>query len=278
MVFLRPLRRRALEMLRQDCLTPDLPDELALVDPNALRLEGEKGLATFLARVPDPHPRHGVRLGLTTTLAAAVLGLICGMRGFRAVGPGPHPGATGSAGLLSLSDDGAARRPVHRRHPPRARQRGPRIPWPGGGSRTAGRLSEPPTAGPGRHDAEKLRRFREAPAPSARRRAGPFLEPAHQSQALLLAAREGGEIREAPGPDPRHPGGGKKSCLDQSSLSEVPPSGGEVLPRRCRLPQPVGLRTLRLDGRRERGRGLEPQAEVGPDLPVSHEGRGQGGG
>ena len=86
MVFIRPLRRRALELLRQDFLTPDLLDEGTLVDPSALPLTGPKGLVAFMARVPDPRHRRGVRHNLASTLAVTVLGLICGMRGFRAVG------------------------------------------------------------------------------------------------------------------------------------------------------------------------------------------------
>lgn len=86
MVFLRPLRRRALELLRQDFLTPDLLDEGALVDPNTLPLSGPKGLTAFMARVPDPRHRRGVRHRLACTLSVAVLGLLCGMRGFRALG------------------------------------------------------------------------------------------------------------------------------------------------------------------------------------------------
>ena len=86
MMLIRPLRRRALEMLRQDFLTPELLDEGALVDPNSLPLTGKKGLMAFMARVPDPRHRRGVRHNLASTLAISVLGLICGMRGFRAIG------------------------------------------------------------------------------------------------------------------------------------------------------------------------------------------------
>lgn len=86
MMFIRPLRRRALELLRQDFLTPELLDEGALVDPNTLPLDGRKGLLAFMAQVEDPRHRRGVRHNLASTLAISTLGLICGMRGFRAIG------------------------------------------------------------------------------------------------------------------------------------------------------------------------------------------------
>jgi hypothetical protein len=85
MMFIRPLRRRALELLRQDFLTPELLEQGALVDPNTLVLSGPKGLMAFMAQVEDPRHRRGVRHPLASTLAICVLGLICGMRGYLAI-------------------------------------------------------------------------------------------------------------------------------------------------------------------------------------------------
>jgi hypothetical protein len=85
MMFIRPLRRRAIELLRQDFLTANLLDEGAIVDPNTLPLSGPKGLLAFMARVEDPRHRRGVRHNLASTLAISVLGLICGMRGYLAI-------------------------------------------------------------------------------------------------------------------------------------------------------------------------------------------------
>lgn len=85
MMFIRPLRRRALDLLRQDFLTSDLLDQGAIVDPNTLPLSGPKGLMAFMARVEDPRHRRGVRHNLASTLAISVLGLICGMRGYLAI-------------------------------------------------------------------------------------------------------------------------------------------------------------------------------------------------
>lgn len=86
MMYFRPLRRRALELLRRDFLTPDLLDDGALLDPNLLPLSGPKGLLAHMREVPDPRNARGVRHSVATTLAVSVLGLTCGMRGFRAIG------------------------------------------------------------------------------------------------------------------------------------------------------------------------------------------------
>ena len=86
MMFIRPLRRGALELLRKDFLTDDLLEGSLVLDPNLLPLVGPKGLMTFMEEVKDPRHRRGVRHDLANTLCIAVLGLLCGMRGFRAIG------------------------------------------------------------------------------------------------------------------------------------------------------------------------------------------------
>ena len=56
-------------------------------DPNPRPLDGPQGLVAALAAVPARRHRRGVRHPLATTLAVAVLGLMCGMPGYRAIGP-----------------------------------------------------------------------------------------------------------------------------------------------------------------------------------------------
>jgi hypothetical protein len=46
----------------------------------------------------------------------------------------------------------------------------------------------------------------------------------------------------------RDPGGGRKPCVDQSSLPALQPRGREVLARWARLPEPLPVRALWLDG------------------------------
>ena len=85
-VYLRPLRRKAGALLRQEFLTPALLARGPRVDPNTLPLDGPQGLVAALAAVPEMRHRRGVRHPLATTLAVAVLGLMCGMPGYRAIG------------------------------------------------------------------------------------------------------------------------------------------------------------------------------------------------
>jgi len=86
MMYFRPLRRHALDLMRQPFLTPELVDDGALLDPNLLPLSGPTGLLAYMRGVPDPRHARGVRHSVATTLSVSVLGLICGMRGFRAIG------------------------------------------------------------------------------------------------------------------------------------------------------------------------------------------------
>ena len=65
-------------------------------------------------------------------------------------------------------------------------------------------------------------------------------------------------------------------CLDQSSLAALQSSQREVLTGWARLPEPLPLWTLRPDGPCEHRGGLEPEAEVGSNLPVSFR-RGKAG-
>ena len=85
-VYLRPLRRKAGELLRQEFLTPALLAGGPRVDPNTLPLDAPPGLVAALATVPEMRHRRGVRHLLATMLAVAVRGLLGGMPGCRAIG------------------------------------------------------------------------------------------------------------------------------------------------------------------------------------------------
>lgn len=86
LVWLRPLRRRALDLLRAEFLTPAMVGTGALVDPNTLPLNGSRGLIEYMQRVSDPRARRGVRHRMASVVAVGVLAVICGMRSFRAIG------------------------------------------------------------------------------------------------------------------------------------------------------------------------------------------------
>lgn len=86
LVWLRPLRRRALDLLRKEFLTPELLHGAPVVDPDALPLNGHKGLVGYMQQISDPRARRGVRHPISTTLAICVLAVICGMRSYRAIG------------------------------------------------------------------------------------------------------------------------------------------------------------------------------------------------
>lgn len=86
LVFVRPLRRRALELLRKEFLTPELLQEPPAVDPDTLPLNGQRGLVSYMQGITDPRMRRGVRHPMATTLSVCVLAVICGMRGYRAIG------------------------------------------------------------------------------------------------------------------------------------------------------------------------------------------------
>ena len=81
----------------------------------------------------------------------------------------------------------------------------------------------------------------------------------------------------ATSPPAKDPARRTEPCLDQSGPPALQPPGREVLARWARLPQPFPVRALWLDGRRQHRGGPEPQAEGGPELPVSHR-RGEAGG
>lgn len=86
MVWVRPLRRRAVELLCLPFLAPQLRGGPAIVDPNTLPLNGAHGLLAYMQTVADPRHRRGVRYPMASVLAVSSLAVICGMRSYRAIG------------------------------------------------------------------------------------------------------------------------------------------------------------------------------------------------
>ena len=88
-------------------MTPALLAGGPRVDLNPRPLDGPQGPVAALAAVPARRHRRGGRHPLATTLAVAVLGLMGGRPGYRAIGPWAQrltPPPTPALGLLSLPD------------------------------------------------------------------------------------------------------------------------------------------------------------------------------
>ena len=120
----------------------------------------------------------------------------------------------------------------------------------GGGHRRVGRGPRPAGAGVGASAA--------LPAPTGSR-----VESADASQARLLATGQGAGTCEAPCRLPSDPGGREPSCLEQSSLSACSLSG--EVSGWARVPEPLAVRALWLDGRGRRRAGPSSPVEVGAD-------------
>jgi hypothetical protein len=71
---------------------------------------------------------------------------------------------------------------------------------------------------------------------------------AGKGSALAPNVRQGAGTCAPPRRLPRDPGGGTEPCLEQSSLPALQPLGREVLARWARLPEPLAVRALWLDG------------------------------
>jgi hypothetical protein len=94
-VFVRPLRREALQALTASFPSPHLlcgkggrmgKQSAAILDVNRLPLEGDGSLLEALKRVTDCRKRRGIRHSLTTILAIAVCACLSGARSFTALG------------------------------------------------------------------------------------------------------------------------------------------------------------------------------------------------
>lgn len=91
-VWVRPLHRRARRWLAADFDVPALQRqgvrtmEAAMADLNALKWEGRDGVFARLAQLRDVRKARGIRHELVSILAVAVAAVVCGARGFTAIG------------------------------------------------------------------------------------------------------------------------------------------------------------------------------------------------
>lgn len=86
LVFVRPLRRQAVDLLCQPFLSAQIAQQTAAIDPNVLPLDGPKGLVTFMHKVHDPRMPRGIRHSIPSVLAVAALAVICGQHGYHEMG------------------------------------------------------------------------------------------------------------------------------------------------------------------------------------------------
>jgi hypothetical protein len=82
MVFIKPLRADARALLCQPILQPPYHLGGSKMMLNAQQMQS---LPSFFAEIPDPRRVQGRRHRLTTVLAIAAGGSLCGMRGYRAI-------------------------------------------------------------------------------------------------------------------------------------------------------------------------------------------------
>ena len=82
MVFLKPLQPEARELLSRPILDPPYRTGGAKIMLNA---EQMRSLPQFFTHIPDPRRTHGRRHRLPTVLAIAAGGVLCGMRGYKAI-------------------------------------------------------------------------------------------------------------------------------------------------------------------------------------------------
>lgn len=85
-IFLKPLRPDAKELLSAPFLQPELTGgKKALLDLNKVSLDGNGGLLSYLAQVPDPRKKRGIRHDNLSVLAIAACAILSGMTGFVAI-------------------------------------------------------------------------------------------------------------------------------------------------------------------------------------------------
>ena len=91
-VWVRPLHRRAQRWLAAAFDVPAMQAwggkvvARALVDLNAMKMEGREGLFARLRALPDVRKARGIRHQLVSILAVAVGAVVCGARSFVAIG------------------------------------------------------------------------------------------------------------------------------------------------------------------------------------------------
>ena len=85
-VFVKPLRPDAKELLSAPFLHPEVTGgKEAVLDLNKVPLEGDGGLLSYLAQIPDPRKKRGIRHNKLSVLAIAVCAILSGMTGFTAI-------------------------------------------------------------------------------------------------------------------------------------------------------------------------------------------------
>ena len=85
-IYVRPLMRRAQEILRAPFDAPELvTGPGVLLDANQLPIDGEHGLLAYLLRVPDPRMRRGIRHSFHSVLSISVVAVLCGARSLLAI-------------------------------------------------------------------------------------------------------------------------------------------------------------------------------------------------
>jgi hypothetical protein len=82
MVFVKPLRPEARELLSRPILEPPYCTGGTKI---MLQAEQMRSLPEFFADIPDPRRTHGRRHRLPTVLAIAAAAVLCGMRGYKAI-------------------------------------------------------------------------------------------------------------------------------------------------------------------------------------------------
>lgn len=84
-VFVKPLRPDAQKLLAAPFLPPEITGEKAVLDLNTVSLTEKGGLLDYLAQVPDPRKKRGIRHKNLVVLAIAVCAILSGMKSFIAI-------------------------------------------------------------------------------------------------------------------------------------------------------------------------------------------------
>jgi predicted transposase YbfD/YdcC len=84
-VLVKPLRPDVQKLLSAPFLSPEITGEKAVLDLNTVFLTGENGLLDYLAQVPDPRKKRGIRHKNLVVLAIAACAILSGMTSFIAI-------------------------------------------------------------------------------------------------------------------------------------------------------------------------------------------------
>lgn len=82
LVFVKPLRTEARQVLSQAVLTPPYQSGGSKIMLTAAQMQS---LPAFFREIPDPRRAQGRRHGLSTVLGIAAGAVLCGMRGYKAI-------------------------------------------------------------------------------------------------------------------------------------------------------------------------------------------------